>query len=58
MFLFIGAPSLEISNGTIDRVELYSAHLGTDFMHVSYFRAGLRRIRQRMKGKAEVKLLP
>jgi hypothetical protein len=37
-------------------VELYSSYLGMDFMHVSDFWAGLRRIRQRMKGKVDVKM--
>ncbi len=57
MVLFIGAPSLKISYGTIDRVELYSSHLGTDFMDGLDLWVGLRRIRQRMKGKVDVKTL-
>jgi hypothetical protein len=57
MVRFIGAPSLKISYGTIDQVELYSSHLGTDFMDASDLWVGLRRIRQRMKGKVHVKTL-
>jgi len=52
----MGAPSLKISYGTIDQVELYSSHLGTDFMDASDLQVGLRRIRQRMKGKVDVKM--
>jgi hypothetical protein len=57
VILVIGAPSLKISYGTTVRVELYSPYLGTDFMRVSDFWAGLRRIRQRMKGKVDVGIL-
>jgi hypothetical protein len=32
MFLFIGAPSLKISYGTTDWVELYSPYIGTKVM--------------------------